>query len=126
MSLYARALPIAIALLAGASWSNAAAAQSTPAPAAPEATPSSTDTIRLTDEQRADIIENNTEERAAAARGELPSAKGIGRGIHGEVGVMVGSNGSHGIYGAAEVPLGDNAAAAVSFESSTYNYGRRR
>ncbi len=39
---------------------------------------------------------------------------------------MIGSNGTRGIYGAAEIPLGDNAAAAVAFESSRYGFGRRR
>jgi hypothetical protein len=70
------------------------------------------------------ILDNNTEERAAAARGELPGARGIGRGIHGEVGVMIGSNGTRGAYGTADIPLGDNAGATVSFETSRYGYRR--
>lgn len=82
------------------------------------------DTIRLTDKQRMEILDHNTVESAAAARGELPESRSVGRGIHGEVGVMIGSHGTHGVYGTADIPLGDNAGATVSFESSRIGYGR--
>ena len=71
-----------------------------------------------------EILDNNTEEKAAAARGELPGSEGAGRGIHGEVGVMIGSNGTRGAYGTADIPLGDNAGATVSFETSRFGYRR--
>jgi hypothetical protein len=41
------------------------------------------------------------------------------------VGVMIGSHGTRGVYGAADIPLGDNAGASVSFESSRFGYRRR-
>jgi hypothetical protein len=83
-----------------------------------------TDTIRLTDAQRDTILNNNTEEKAAAARGELTGSARAGLGIHGEFGVMIGSYGTRSVYGAAEIPLGDSAAATVSFESSRFGYRR--
>jgi hypothetical protein len=112
------ALPIALALV-GVCWSTAASAQSAPGAATP------TDTVRLTDEQRMAILDGNTPESAAAARGELSGSDRARRGIHGEVGVMIGTNGARGIYGAAEIPLGENGAAVVSFENSQYGYRRR-
>ncbi|WP_213979590.1 hypothetical protein [Sphingomonas sp. dw_22] len=119
-----RGLPIALALVAGAScWSTASFAQSTPAPTT-QPMLSSTDTRRLTDEQRREIVDNNTEEKAAAARGELGESRSLERGIHGEIGAMIGSHGTRGIYGTAEIPLGDNAGAIVSFESSRFGYRR--
>lgn len=127
MPLRFRARPIALVLVAGAScWSTASLAQSAPEPA-PTVQPrpaSTADAIRLTDEQRMEILDNNTEEKAAAARGELPGSGPAGRGIHGEVGVMIGSNGTRGAYGTADIPLGENAGATVSFESSRFGYRR--
>lgn len=82
------------------------------------------DTIRLTDEQRWAILNGNTPESAAAARGEMTQAERARRGIHGEVGATIGSRGTRDIYGVAEIPLGDNADATISFESS--RSGRRR
>lgn len=71
-----------------------------------------------------EILNNNTVEKAAAARGELVGAEVPGRGIHGEIGFMIGSNGTRGAYGTADIPLGDNAGATVSFESSRFGYRR--
>ncbi|WP_332704783.1 hypothetical protein [Sphingomonas sp. PB4P5] len=76
------------------------------------------DIVRLSDEERNDILDSNTPERAATARGER-------RAIHGEVGAMIGSHGARGAYGVAEVPLGDNAGVVVSFESSRIGRSRR-
>ena len=91
----------------------------------PEAAPApSTDTIRLTDEQRRAILDHATPESAAAARGEMPEAERKTLGIHGEVGAMVGSNGLRSLYGVAQIPLGDSAAATVAFESSRFGYRR--
>lgn len=135
------ALPVALALAAGAcGLSTAAFAQSAPtAPSTPPATaqpvsPAITDTgadkatdsgtVRLTDAQRDAILDANTEARAAAARGELSGSDGVDRRIHGEVGVMIGTNGTRGAYGTADIPLGENAGASVSFETS--RYGDRR
>jgi len=115
-----RALPIALALVAGGSfWSAASFAQTTQA-----APPTTDDTVRLSDEQRRTILDSNTMESAAAARGELTGADRADRRIHGEVGVMIGTNGTRGIYGVAEIPLGNNASAVVSYENSRYGYRR--
>ena len=115
-----RTLPIALALVAGAScWPMASSAQSAPATQAP-----APDTVRLSDEQRRAILDSNTMESAAAARGELTGADRADRRIHGEVGVMIGTNGTRGIYGVAEIPLGNNASAVVSYENSRYGYRR--
>lgn len=83
------------------------------------------DTLSLSDAQKQELLAHNTESSVDAARA------GLGRGppvrqIHGEIGAMIGSHGSRGIYGSAAVPLGDNADAAFSFEDSRYGYGRRR
>ena len=123
-SQHRRAFPIALVLFAGAScWSTASFAQSTPAPATTQ--PATTgDTIRLTDEQRMEILNNNTMDSAAAARGELTGSERAARGIHGEVGFMIGTNGMRGAYGTADIPLGDNARATVSVESSRFGYRR--
>jgi hypothetical protein len=127
MLLRLRTLPIALALLGGAScWPAVASAQSAPQPDASQPAPPAADgTIRLTDEQRADILDNNTEDKAAAARGELTSSERADRGIHGEIGAMIGSYGTRGIYGTADIPLGDHAGATVSVESSRYGYRQR-
>jgi len=118
-----RTLPIALALVAGGSfWSAASFAQTAPTT---QAAPSATDdTVRLSDEQRRTILDGNTMESAAAARGELTGADRADRRIHGEVGVMIGTNGTRGIYGVAEIPLGNNASAVVSYENSRYGYRR--
>ena len=126
-----RTLPIALAIVGSASLSaTASSAQSLPTPeptgTAQAAPPSPGDVIRLTDEQRMEILNNNTVEKAAAARGELVGADVPGRRIHGEFGVMIGSNGTRGAYGTADIPLGDNAGATVSFESSRFGYRRKR
>jgi len=115
----ARPFGLVLALIAGATcWSTESLAQST----APLTT---TDTIRLTDEQRMAILDGNTAESAAAARGELVESQRDGGGIHGEVGAMIGSRGTRGAYGTADIPLGDNAGATVSFESSRSTGYRR-
>jgi len=124
MPSYIHSPAIAIALAGAAScWSTASSAQSATKTAQP-APPPAGDTVRLTDEQREEILNNNTADSAAAARGELTSSERAARGIHGEVGVMVGTNGTRAAYGAAEIPLGDNARAAVSIESSSFRYRR--
>lgn len=124
-----RTVPVVLVLLVGPGcWSTTAFAQSTPAPTTTQPTsPTATDsdTMRLTDEQRDAILDANTEVRAAATRGEPTGLESLDRGVHGEVGVMIGSNGTRGVYGAADIPLGDNAGASVSFESSRFGYRHR-
>ncbi len=53
-----------------------------------------------------------------------PNAAPRDRRPHGEVGAFVGSGGSHGVYGATTVPLGDTGSASFSFENSQFD-GRR-
>lgn len=119
-----RALTLALTVAAAAGWSVPSLAQTAPAAAPDAAAPATGDTIRLSDEQRNAILDRNTVESAAAARGELTQSERMDRGIHGEVGMMIGTNGTRGIYGTAAIPLGDNAGAVVSFESSRFGYPR--
>jgi len=124
-SLRRHALAIALALGGAVGWSMPAAAQSDPAPA-DSVPPADSNVLRLSDEQRDEIFAENTEDRAAAARGELTSGERAERHIHGEIGAMIGSNGTRGAYGMADIPLGDNAQATVAVESSRFGYGTRR
>jgi hypothetical protein len=121
-------LPILLALAGVFSFATPCLAQSTvsPTPTVVRPAPGATeDTIRLADAERNTILGNNTVESAALARGEQGMSLSGGRGIHGEMGVMLGSNGARGVYGIAEVPRGDNAGAVVSFESSRFGRVRR-
>jgi opacity protein-like surface antigen len=102
---------VALLVLAGAAANVAAQAVS----------PEAGDTLSLSDEQKADVLSHNSESSVDAARAGLGSG-GPDRKIHGEVGVMVGTNGARAAYGTAAIPLGDNAGAVVSFESS--HFGR--
>jgi hypothetical protein len=80
-------------------------------------------TLSLSDAQKQELLAHNTESGVDAARAGLGSGA-PGRQIHGEIGAMVGSHGTRGIYGTAAVPLGDNAGAVVSFENSRYGWRR--
>lgn len=80
------------------------------APAPAQAPPLPDPVIRLTPEQREAALE------AAAAH---PSAArdpidGLDRGVHGEMGVEIGTNGTRAVYGTAIVPLGQTGTAAIS------------
>lgn len=88
----------------------------------PQAAP---DTLSLSDAQKQELLAHNTESSVDAARAGLGNGA-PGRQIHGEIGAMVGTHGTRGIYGTAAIPLGDNAGATVSFEDSRYGYGRHR
>lgn len=46
--------------------------------------------------------------------------------VHGEVGFAVGTGGYTSVFGTAVVPLGDNGAAAISFERAQINDRRYR
>jgi hypothetical protein len=96
-----------------------------PAPALAQTAPpsGSSQTLSLTETEKADLLAGNTEDSVNAARAGLPSGSPV-RGIHGEMGVMIGTHGSRGIYGTAAIPLGDNAGAVVSVESSRFGTGR--
>ncbi len=81
-----------------------------------------TQTLSLSDAQKADLLAHDTEASVADAQAGL-SGGGQSRQIHGEIGALIGSNGTRAAFGTAVIPLGDGAQAAVSFESS--RYGRR-
>lgn len=76
-------------------------------------------TLSLSDSEKSDLLAQNTESSVEAARAGLGNGGG-GRAIHGEIGAMIGTHDTRGIYGTAAIPLGDNAGAVVSFESSHY------
>ena len=61
---------------------------------------------------------------AAATRNQnLPADPGIGgfgRRVQGEVGFMVGTGGSRGVFGSAVAPIGETGSVAVAFENSRY------
>jgi hypothetical protein len=79
----------------------------------------SADTVRLSPDQREAALEYG----ASRSARELP-INGLSRQIHGEVGMEIGSNGSHAIYGTTTVPLGDTGSASFSFLNA--NSGRYR
>jgi hypothetical protein len=94
-------------------------------PAQTPPTPADPNTLSLSDEQKADLLAHNTEDSVDAARAGLGTGA-PSRQIHGEIGAMVGTHGTRGVYGTAAIPLGDNAGATVSFENSRYGYGRHQ
>jgi hypothetical protein len=115
---------LATASIAGGSsvavaQNQAPSTQTTPAP-------QPGDTIRLSDAERDAILNSNTVESAAIARGEREETDKSSLGIHGEVGAAIGSNGLRSAYGVAAIPLGDNAGAVVSFESTQFGGYRQR
>jgi dihydroxyacetone kinase len=80
-------------------------------------------TIRLSPEQIAKVRDSDTETAATATTAADLSGRAIGKGIHGEVGMAIGTNGARGVFGTAAIPLGENAGAVISFEDS--RFGRR-
>ena len=114
-----------------------AAAQNIPgvAPVTPQAAnetsqPSNASERRLTPEQVDAIMARTGKRPADAAVGDGPAtgitdASSCPTKPHGEMGVEMGSGGYSGTYGAAVVPLGCNAAVAISVGTSSSN-GRYR
>ena len=58
----------------------------------------------------------------ASAIGE-PTINGLRRGIHGEVGMMIGTNGARGLYTSMDAPIGETGW--VSLDAASTRYGRR-
>nr|WP_047170216.1 hypothetical protein [Sphingomonas sp. Y57] len=61
----------------------------------------------------------------AAAQRLLPiddalPVNGLGRQVHGQVGMFVGTGGSRGVFGSAIAPLGEKGQIAVAFENSRF------
>jgi hypothetical protein len=88
------------------------------APATAQTSPAQT--IRLSPEQLAKVRDSGTE--AVAPSASNLSGGSLDKGIHGEVGMMIGTNGSRGVFGAAAIPLGQNAGAVISFEDSRFGH----
>jgi hypothetical protein len=78
--------------------------------------------ITLSDSEKAEVLRHKEEtggDDALQAQAPQPSSAAAGQ-IHGEVGAMIGSNGARGAFGSASIPLGQDAGASVSFETSRY------
>lgn len=100
----------ALAMVFAGLIASAAMAQAVP--------PAADDTLSLSDAEKAELMNHNTESSVDAARAGSDGVAAPRRGIHGEVGALVGSRGTRAAYGVAAIPLGQNAGATVSFESS--------
>ncbi|MGH6780613.1 MAG: hypothetical protein ACREB5_00710 [Sphingomonadaceae bacterium] len=71
--------------------------------------------IALTPEQKEEVLNRAGTVKVEPVVGELP-VSGVPQ-VHGEVGFMIGTGGMRGAYGTADVPLGSNFDATVSFET---------
>lgn len=83
--------------------------------------PAAPDTVRLSADQREAALEYG----ATRALRE-PPINGLDHKIHGEMGMEIGSNGSHALYGTAVVPLGDSGSASFSFLTGNSGHYRYR
>ena len=127
-----------LAALAFVAAPSLAAAQNVPgvAPVTPQAAnetsqPSNASERRLTPDQVDAILAKTGKRPADSAVGEGPAtgiteARPCPTKPHGEMGVEMGSGGYSGTYGAAVVPLGCNAAVAISVGTSSSNGRYRR
>jgi len=102
---------LAAGLVVAAFGCCAASAQAVPADEEPGV-------IRLSPAERSAVLDSTAAENADLTGGNF------GRQVHGEIGAMIGTGGTRGIYGTAAVPLGDTGMAIFSFENS--RYGRLR
>ena len=78
--------------------------------------------VALSPDAKAKILDAAAEHNATLR--EEPTINGIGRRIHGEIGMFVGTNGARGVSGAAEMPVGETGTVAIAFENS--RFGRTR
>jgi len=72
------------------------------------------ETIRLTPGQAEAAIEAGAA-RKAKATDALPELPQLDRGVHGEVGVAVGTGGYRSVYGVVGVPLGDTGGLTLGY-----------
>jgi hypothetical protein len=81
---------------------------------------------RLSPEEKERILAEN-EQRAKEAEFDAALGRSSPRpGIHGEIGGVIGTGGTRGIFGTALVPLGDSGSAIFSFEDfRTDGFDRR-
>jgi hypothetical protein len=75
-------------------------------------------TLRLSPEEIAKVRDAGAE----ATTSDFSEGR-VDNGVHGEIGMMIGTNGARGVFGTAAIPLGQNAGAVVSVEDS--RFGRR-
>lgn len=73
------------------------------------------ETIRLTPEQAEAAIESGAAERARTPE-VLPGLPQLDRGVHGELGVAIGTSGYRSIYGIVGMPLGDTGSLTLAYE----------
>lgn len=72
----------------------------------------------LTDAEKAEILMKRAETaEEVPIPGDAPLRSD--RGVHGEMGMMIGTGGARGVYGALGTPLGDNGSASIYFQNST-------
>lgn len=79
----------------------------------------------LTPEQKLQVIDARDRAGGDAALADALSG-GVDRSVHGEFGAMIGTGGARGVFGTAAIPIGDNAGAVVSFESTRFGDRRYR
>ncbi|USI72638.1 hypothetical protein [Sphingomonas morindae] len=77
-------------------------------------------TLRLTESEKAALLAQSDEQGVDAARAGLAPSDAPRRGVHGEMGAMIGSNGAHALYGTAAIPIGQSGGAIISVESSRF------
>jgi hypothetical protein len=58
-------------------------------------------------------------DRNVDAIGE-PTINGIGRQIHGEVCMFVGTHGARGMFGSTVIPVGESSTLGLAFETSRF------
>ena len=85
-----------------------------------------TQTYILTPQQKAAVLDHSSESAVDASLLRAQNGGLADHRIHGEIGMMIGTHDTRGIYGDAVVPLGNNAIAGFSFEDYQTAPGRFR
>ena len=77
---------------------------------------------RLSPEEKERILAESSEAAADASLRSIMGGGGSGTSsqIHGEVGAMIGTGNTYGVFGTALVPLGENGSAIFSFSKSQF------
>jgi len=78
--------------------------------------------VALSPEAKAKIL-NDAAAKPSTSLGES-AVNAPDRQVHGEVGMMIGTNGARGVFGSAVAPLGGSGSVAVAVENS--RFGRLR
>lgn len=90
-------------------------------------TAASAETIRLSPAEAEAAIEAGAARQSRAAQA-LPDNPPLDRGVHGEVGVAIGTQGYRSMYGVIGVPLGDSGGVLLGYNNERGRdlfYGRR-